>query len=600
MKKTLIVLISVILAVLVFVSLRPTGPEKNIEYIADGEIIRLLDKEKNVVFEYSIEEFRSWAKENWNSVFEDPPRFAPDMAETEVNPETFHFFDRTAALSPNKEKLAFSVHSYYAASDLSFVGIIDLKEKEPALVAEASRGNIADIFWSPAGTHLAYALGTAQASGDYLSIDNVVEMKKEFTISGEDLLIVLKNSDYADFMPNFRNLEWTEDGQSLKFTSNNPEEKGILSWSINEKGTELKRRLELHFFWAPGCSFCDRQKAFLERIDEEYPDLEIYQYNAVARENTDVLRELMEYYPGSEDYFGSVPLTFIKDKFFVGFDETRGQHMERLIKEHYENAGEELTGDDQKTSYTLPILGEIHPDERSLFGWAVIISLVDGFNICSIGALILILVLVLALDSRKLTFIFGGLFILVTALAYGFLMLLWSQIFSLLIPYMLIMSMIIGFAAFFGAIYFLKQVFKFRKQGSVCNMKDNKLVSAVSQKVERAFKEKKSVLNVLGMIALFAIIVTIIEFPCSAVFPVVFTAMLSRVEPGFSAEVFYISVYIFFYMLIAIAIFLSAVFTKKIWVASGKFMTLVSLIGSLILFALAYHYFSLIPDYLAA
>jgi len=606
MKKILIILILVISAVFVFVFFRAEepakhGPSEIIEYAAEGEIIRVLDQEKNVVFEYSIDEFRSWAKENWHDIFEEPPMFSPDITETEVFPEDFRVFDRTAALSPDKEKLAFSVHRYYAASSLSFVGAVDLKTKEPALVAEANRGGLAGIFWSPAGNHLAYALDTARAQGDHLSVDSAARMEKEFILSGEDILATLEDSDYADFMPNFRNLEWTEEGQKLKFTSDSPKERGMLNWIINPEGTDLTRRLELHFFWGPGCSFCEQQKVFLERISAKYPALEIYRYNMVARESADILVKLMESYPGSEIYLGGVPLTFIEDEFFVGFSEQIiGRDIENLIEKYYEEIEDNLNKEDRKTTYVLPVFGEINPDDRSLLGWAVAISLVDGFNICSLGALILILVLVLALDSRKLTFIFGGLFILITALAYGVLILLWSRLFSLLAPYFLPMTIIIGSAALFGGIYFLKQTFKFRKQGPVCDMKDNKLVSAVSQKLEKALKEKKNILTILGTIVLFAVIVTIIEFPCSVVFPVVFTAMLAQAELTFSAEIFYISVYIFFYMLIAIIIFLSAVLTKKIWIASGKFMTWVSLIASLILFAVSYYYFSQIPDYLAA
>lgn len=598
MKKIFIVIfILIIVAVLVLIFFRAEdtekhGPSETIEYAADGEVIRVLDKEKNVIFEYSIDEFRGWVKEHWHDIFEEPPAFGELR---DVDPENFFRFDNTASLSPDRNFLAFSVHDYAALTSISFVGIIDFKTAEVKLISEASVGNLQNLIWSPRGSHLAYILDTGRAYGDFLSIDNATELKKEVMLSGDDILDSLENSDPVEFMPRFRNLKWTEDGQKLKFTSNNIKERGMLNWSINVEGTDLARRLELHFFWAPGCAFCDRQKVFLERIGEEYPVLEIYQYSTVPRENRDILEGFMEYYPGSEEYFGSVPITFIEDEFFVGFSEDKtGRDIERLIERQKESDGK-----DRKTTYILPVFGEIDPDDMPLLGWAVVISLVDGFNICAIGSLVLILVLVLALDSRKLTFVFGGLFIIITALAYGFLIFLWSRLFSLFASYMLPMSIIIGSAALFGAIYFLRQALRLRKHGPACNMKDNGLVSAVSQKLERAFKEKKSILTILGVIALFAVIITIIEFPCSAVFPVVFTAMLAQAELTFLDKLFYILVYVFFYMFIAIAIFLSAVFTKKIWIASGKFMAWVSIIGSLILFALAYHYFSLIPDYLA-
>jgi len=84
---------------------------------------------------------------------------------------------------------------------------------------------------------------------------------------------------------------------------------------------------------------------------------------------------------------------------------------------------------------------------------------------------------------------------------------------------------------------------------------------------------------------------SIIEFPCSAVFPLVFTGILAQANLPFIVSLFYIAVYFFFYMLIEIIVFLLAVFTRKIWIASGPFMTWTSFVGALVLFFISYYYF---------
>ncbi len=226
---------------------------KTIGYSEEGRVINIFNQKGDLVFEYSIEDFKSFAKKNWHEIFETPPRFAEDIEETEVNPETFYFFDRSASVSPDNKKLAFSVHSYFAASELSFISLIDIKTKEIKLIPEKNRGVVEKILWSPSGTHLAYTLNTARAVGDYLSIDNVTEMKKEFTLSGPDLLMVLLNNQekhqsrlFIEFMPNFREIEWLKGGQRLGFVSDLYYfEEGIAKWSIDLLGKDLRLESEI-------------------------------------------------------------------------------------------------------------------------------------------------------------------------------------------------------------------------------------------------------------------------------------------------------------------------------------------------------------------
>ena len=238
MKKILIILILVVLAVFVFVSLRPTEPEKNIEYIADGEIIRLLDKEKNVVFEYSIEEFRSWAKENWQDIFETPPAFGELR---EVDPENFYRFDNTASLSPDRDFLSFSVHDYAALTSISFICTINIETAEVKLVGKENIGSLQNLIWSPQGSHLAYVLDSARAQGDFLSVDNTEKMEKEFTLSGNEILNALTNPDHVGFMPHFRELGWIGGGERLGFTTDGLKEGEAFVWSIDVQGTDLKK-----------------------------------------------------------------------------------------------------------------------------------------------------------------------------------------------------------------------------------------------------------------------------------------------------------------------------------------------------------------------
>ena len=221
----------------------------------------------------------------------------------------------------------------------------------------------------------------------------------------------------------------------------------------------------------------------------------------------------------------------------------------------------------------------------------MVLGVLDGFNVCSLGALVLILGLVLALRSRKKVLIFGGLFILTTAIVYGFLIVLWYQIFSFLVPYIRIMEILIGILGIGGGIYFLKEFIKFRKQGPTCEIKGRKqMMSKFSSKFQKSLQESGNILLLSGLVLLFAGIVTIVEFPCSAALPVIFAGVLAQSGlPAFS-YLLYIAFYLLFYMLDEIIVFLIAFFTMKIWLASSRITTWIILVQAIILFGLGAYY----------
>lgn len=358
----------------------------------------------------------------------------------------------------------------------------------------------------------------------------------------------------------------------------------FLAFAVTVSASEGE--VELHFFWAKGCPFCEEQKVFLEDLRDKYPDLRINDYSISEQSSIDLLKGFIEKNPDAERYLGSVPMTFIGNNFFVGFNQEIGQRIENAVIR-------ELSGNDnskEEDSFSLPIIGDINVQDWSLGALAITIGIIDGFNVCSLGALVLILSLVFTLKSRKMILLFGGLFILITVVVYGLLVFMWHQLFSVLGPHLLAMRVFIGLASFLGGIYFIKQFLKFRKEGPVCESAENKIISNATKKIEESFKSKKGILSLLGGVIAFATIVTIVEFPCSAVFPVIFAGILSQADLSLGMSLFYIGMYLFFYMLDELVIFLVAVFTQKIWITSGPFMTIISIIGAAILFYLSFYY----------
>ena len=289
---------------------------------------------------------------------------------------------------------------------------------------------------------------------------------------------------------------------------------------------------------------------------------------------------------GVEDPKIMAPTTFIGDNYFQ-FSYFTEDHKDRIIR-----ALEGEIVDEDCCMVRIPILNiDVDISEWSLPLKTAALGSLDGFNVCSIGALILILSIVLVFKSRKKIFFYGGLFIFTTVVVYGTLVFLWGQLFRSLVGHSEMLSYIVGAATFFGGVYFFKEFYRFFRYGPTCNSSTNRFVIKATKKVQESFADsKKGALALAANIMIFASVITIIELPCSVGIPIAFTGILTEAGVPLASFVFYVLFYLFFYMLIEVVIFSLAVLTKEIWIANSKAITWITLFGSLLLFYLAYHY----------
>lgn len=348
--------------------------------------------------------------------------------------------------------------------------------------------------------------------------------------------------------------------------------------------------LEINFFYSETCPHCIAEQKFLDDIAIKYPEVKINRYLAAGPSNQTLLKELLKEHKALR-YFGAVPITFVGNDFFPGFDNTNdiGKKIEESIQKQLSGSNE--PADENKV--TIPIIGTVDVSKFSLPALTVILGTLDGFNVCSLGALVLILGLVLTLRSRKKILIFGGLFILTTAIVYGILIFLWHQLFSIIATYEILMRALIGVLGIGGGIYFFKEFRKFKKYGPTCEAPTKRnIIAKLTSKVESILKKEKheNIFPIVTGIFLFAVVLTIVEFPCSAVIPVIFAGILAKANLSGFLYIIYIIGYLVFYMLDEIIIFLIAVFTLKLWLASPKFVTWITLAEAIILFLLGLYY----------
>lgn len=236
----------------------------------------------------------------------------------------------------------------------------------------------------------------------------------------------------------------------------------------------------------------------------------------------------------------------------------------------------------------LPLIGEIDLTDFSLPVLAIILGVIDGFNVCSLGALVLILGLVIALKSRKRIFALGSVFLLTTGLVYGVMIFLWHQLFTVLAPYLRSLEVVVGFLSILGGLYLLREFYKAKKSGPICS--SNNILSRLAPKVEKIFKNKTNWLLLAGVVILFSGAITIIEFPCSAVIPVIFSGVLVEAGVSQALALLYIALFVLFYLLDEVIIFIIAVMTMRIKIVSPKFIVFFNLLASFIFLGLGIFY----------
>ena len=346
------------------------------------------------------------------------------------------------------------------------------------------------------------------------------------------------------------------------------------------------KSLEIKFFHSETCPHCKVENAFLNEIDGKYEGLKINRYLVSDDKNTALLSDLLRKKEATQ-YLGVVPITFVGDELIVGFDkkDTTGAQIINLIEKQL---GISPKSDDKQNQNAEGTLAEKFKG-YSLPALSVVLGAMDGFNICSLGALLIILGLALKFKSRKKILLYGGIYIIVASVIYMALIVLWNRIFVFLSPYMTAMDLIIGLLGVFGGIYFFREYLKFRKFGVVCDSADSKIVSGASSKMKSLF-ESRNIISIIFSVFLFAATITIVEFPCSAVLPVMFSGILAKSGVSTLMSILYILIYMVFYMLDELIIFAVASYKMSMWMNSPKFAKTAVLVESVFLFLFGAYY----------
>jgi hypothetical protein len=371
-------------------------------------------------------------------------------------------------------------------------------------------------------------------------------------------------------------------------------------FNLNNVSAQVDDLPEINFFFSETCPHCADQKEFHKDLLEKYPDLVINSYNMADSETANILDEFAEQYDLPRNFKGVVPLTFIGQSYIVGFNtpEKIGRSIELALVKNSPGllAQAEFCDDEESVLCEVDLSGDLFAESvesqnytvlnqasnLSLFNLnaeklplpilSIVLGFLDGFNVCSLGALMLILSLVLTFKDRRKVFLFGGLFLVITGITYAALIFIWFSLFSFLSPFVSFLEILIGLFGLAGGYIFFRQYLRFKKYGPNCEISNSKWFNEAVKKIQAIFKEQKNIWITTLAVILFSFIVTIIEFPCSAVIPVAFAAILADFGVGVAGQAFYLILFMVFYLLDEIIVFMIGVFTLRLW-SGGQNMT---------------------------
>jgi len=375
--------------------------------------------------------------------------------------------------------------------------------------------------------------------------------------------------------------------------------------------TVASPKIEIIFFYSPTCPHCQAEELFLDKMQTEYPTLDIRRYNIFQTLNASLLADYYKKYSVPTQKQGQVPITFIGDNYLVGYidENTTGQQIKKLIDRQINKSTQTQTDQEkmeelknalaqQTASSTavelgrvkIPFLGEKDIRHYSPLLLSVILGALDGFNPCAMIALMLLLSILVATGARKKVFLIGGIFIFISGLVYFLFMAAWLNLF-LFLSHVKLITVAVGIATIIFGLLLLREYIN----NIVCKLckidptKETRLSTwqrKLLTKMNYFTNTEMPLYITVAGVALIAAGINTIELFCSFGFPVAFTKTLTALNLSNSAYYFHMLVYILFYMLDDMLIFTAAIITMRIGQSSTKYLKIVKLISAIVMLLL--------------
>ena len=355
---------------------------------------------------------------------------------------------------------------------------------------------------------------------------------------------------------------------------------------------------EVVLYWGDGCPNCAAEKKWLAKVAVDQPDLVITQYEVWF--NEDNQKRFIA--AGRKLGFtaSSVPTTVIGQRVWIGWTDAIASDVAKTVElvaagkpvpsGLYGTAGAGTCtegaakcGGKDDVKIDVPMVGEVSLGGQSLVISTVIIGFVDGVNPCSLWVISVLLTIVVRTASRRRVLAVGSTFLLVTAAMYAVYM---AGIYSALmvVGYIGAIQVIVAIAAGIFGVVSVKDYFAFKK-GLSFTIRDSSKPGIYKRMREAA--GQRALVPALGATVLLGVAVSLLETPCTAGFPVLWTGMLQANGVGFAESAALFVVYMIPFLLDEVIVFGFALFTMRAIKMQEKHGQLLKLVAGVTMLALA-------------
>jgi hypothetical protein len=366
---------------------------------------------------------------------------------------------------------------------------------------------------------------------------------------------------------------------------------------------QLSYPVTVTLFWGEGCPHCEREIAFLRRLESQESRLTV-RYLEVTGDahHREVFRAVGARLP--PDQLG-VPLTVIGTRVLAGYatDATTGAEIRALIATCIERGCEDTVAPLLQArppparpapspqaagsralpeTLDLPLIGAIATASLSLPALTVLLAAIDGFNPCAMWVLVFLIGLLLGLKDRARMWVLGSAFIAASAAVYFLFMAAWLNV-LLAIGAVVWVRAGLGVVALGGAFYYLREYV--RNPGGVCRVASSESRRRVFDRL-RAVASERRFWIALGGIVMLAFAVNLVELVCSAGIPAIYTQVLAMSNVPAWQYYAYLALYILVFMLDDLVVFVVAMRTLEVTGLAGGYSRFSHLAGGVVLLAI--------------
>lgn len=295
-------------------------------------------------------------------------------------------------------------------------------------------------------------------------------------------------------------------------------------------------------------------RPFLEDLKDSDPGLTIAEYEVWYDEENRAL--LAEYERELGFTAQGVPVTIVADQVWIGFSASIAAQIEAALP-----TAEAATGGPvQEASLQVPLLGSVSLAGSSLVASTLIIGFVDGVNPCSLWVLSVLLAIVLHSGSRRRVMLVGATFLTITAAMYGLYIIGFYSALDYAGQLVVVRVVVAAIAFVFGGLQLL--------DGLAPGLAPSLAISAGSKpglyrRMRRLAATDRSLPAVLGGTAALAVGVSLLETPCTAGLPLMWTTLLADQGVSRPEAVALFGLYMAVFLIDELLLFAAAVVTMR-------------------------------------